>query len=86
MSPDLWRRQQTQKHLKLPQTDHFVAAENWPDTVAEARIFAHKAIDTFKFERKKAEFRRLVDKFNTVERIQRLIINALLSGEGLCIL
>lgn len=62
--------------------NYYADQSNWPNTLDDARLFAHEAISNFKWKKKAPEFKAKIDRAKNVKRVQEVVIYALLSGEG----
>ena len=62
--------------------EYYVDAKNWPKDLDGAKAFAKQAWGKFKWKKKAAKFKDEIDRATTVARVQSLVINPLLSGEG----
>jgi len=62
--------------------EQFVNGKNWPTAPDEARVFAKQATSKFKFKEKIPKFNAQLDKMTTVAKMQQLVINAIMAGEG----
>lgn len=69
--------------MKLEQ---YADQTNWPTDLVEAKVFANAAVDHFKYKNKVPTFRREIESAATIKKLQFLIINAIVSGEGLGVL
>ena len=63
--------------------EYYVNKDNWPTDLEEAREFARQAISEWKFKDKVEKHLRNVERATSVERLQQLIVQTMLSGEGL---
>ena len=61
----------------------FVDRANWPDDLNKAKAFAQQAFKQFQWKEKIPQFLSELDRADTVEKVQQLVIYPLLSGEGL---
>lgn len=66
-----------------PELAKYVNAAGWPKDLEGAKQYGHEAITKWDFTEKAAKYHRLVDAADTVSKVQRIVINTLLSGEGL---
>ncbi len=62
--------------------EYYMSGANWPIELEAAKEFAREAVSTFKFKEKIPKFNRQIDQITRIDKLQSLIINALLSGEG----
>lgn len=60
----------------------YIDKKNWPNDLYDAKQFANQALSEFKFRKKIDKFAADVDAATTVHRVQFIIINAILSGDG----
>ena len=65
------------KHL-----EKFVDSKNWPKDLAAAKEFGKEATAQFKFKDKIEKFNNEIDKATTVAKVQSVVINAIMAGEG----
>lgn len=65
-----------------PNVYAYVNKDNWPSDLDHAKAFAMEALTTFKFQKKVPQFRAAVEKATTAARVQYIVINAILSGDG----
>lgn len=63
--------------------EDFVDQTNWPSDLAEAKQFAKSSIDLWKFRGKAQEAHDKIDAMANVKDLQFLVVNAIMSGEGL---
>lgn len=63
--------------------EQYIDQTNWPTDLAEAKVFANQAVDNFKFKEKIPAFKRDIEKAQSVDKLQFMIVNAIMSGEGL---
>lgn len=60
----------------------FINQDNWPTDVDDARAFGLQALKYFRYRDQVPKLTAAVQRATTVQRIQHIIINAILSGEG----
>lgn len=60
----------------------YINKNNWPNDLNDAKQFAKSALSEFKFRKKIDKFAKDVDAATTVHRVQFIIINAIMSGDG----
>jgi len=63
--------------------EFYVNAKNWPKELEAAKEFARNAILTFQWKKKAPKFLAAIDNASTVKRVQQIVINPILSGEGI---
>ena len=66
-----------------PELTKYVNAAGWPRDLEAAKKYGHEAITKWDFTEKAAKFHRIVDDATSVAAVQKVVINTLLSGEGL---
>lgn len=62
--------------------EFYIASQNWPNDLAEAKEFATQAINAWKFKGKKDKFIRKIEQATSVVELQRMVCYTFLSGEG----
>ena len=62
--------------------EKYVSAKNWPKELDAAKDFGKEAVSHFKFKEKIPKFNAAIDSAPTVAKVQSIVINAILSGEG----
>ena len=65
--------------------EYYINASNWPTSLDDAKAFAREAVDNFKYKSKQEQFYRDIDSAVSVKKLQFMIVNAMLSGEGLSV-
>lgn len=76
------------KEAKKPSEDStkglekYVDAKNWPSDLEQAKAFGKQAVSHFKFKDKIPKFKMAINKANSVAKVQFIVINAIMSGEG----
>lgn len=63
--------------------EHYIDGRNWPQDLEGAKAFANEAVDNFKYKEKIPAFKRDIESARSVEKLQYMIVNAIMSGEGL---
>ena len=63
--------------------DQYIDQNNWPDNLEDAKVFANDAVDNFKYKDKAPAFKRYIALSRSIEKLQFMIINAMLSGENM---
>ena len=76
----------TKRNYEAPTMETFINKDNWPTELAEAKVFAMQAVDTFAFKDKIPAFKRDIEKATSVNKLQFMIVNAAMSGSGLSVL
>lgn len=68
-----------------PSLGQYINKDNWPKDLPSAKVFANEAVQNFKFKQKIPAFQRDIAKAPSVEKLQFMVVNALMSGEGLSV-
>ena len=63
--------------------DKYINQSNWPTELEASRLFALQALKDMKYRNNVPKLMRAVEAAPSVKRVQMIIINAILSGEGL---
>ncbi len=63
--------------------DKYIDQKNWPAGLEASRLFALQAIKEMKYRNNVPRLMRAVEEAPTVTRVQKVIINAILAGEGM---
>ena len=66
--------------------DKYINQANWPTTIESAKDFAKEALDEMKYRNNVPALTRAVENATSVKRVQMIVINSILSGEGLKVL
>ena len=60
----------------------YINKDNWPSDIEGAREFAREALECFKYRDEVPKLLKAVEQATCVARVQYIIVNAILSGEG----
>lgn len=63
--------------------EKYINQNNWPKGLEASKEFAHKAIKEWIFKDKQKKFHIEVENATSVAKVQQIICNTFLSGEGL---
>lgn len=75
---DLKEAKQSSKEL-----EYYANKDNWPSDLEKAKEFAKGALKKWKWKEKAPKFISKIENASSVSKVQELVLNTMLSGEGL---